>query len=158
MKDKDYRDYDESEGEGKAVGYALGVTLSIVLAILIGVAILLLSGCTSTKYVPVETVRTEYKENIREVHTSDSVVDTRFVYIKGDTVVDWRDRVKWRDRFIHDSVYIERTDTIREPYPVEKQLTRWQQTKQDYGGAAIATCAVLILAFVAWLARRCSRR
>lgn len=152
MKERDYRDYDE--GNGKAVGYALGVTLTLVIAILIGVTILLFSSCTTTKYVPVETIRTEYKDNIREVHTTDSVTDTRFVYVKGDTIIDYRDRVKWRDRFIHDSIYIEISDTIREPYPVEKELTRWQQIKMDLGGMAIGAIVVVLCVAVVWLIKK----
>lgn len=156
MKEKDYRDYDE--GNGKAVGVALGVTLSILIAILIGVTILLFSSCTTTKYVPVETVRTEYKDNIREVHTTDSVTDTRFVYVKGDTLIDYRDRVKWRDRYIHDSVFIEKSDSIQVPYLVEKPLTKWQQTKMDLGGMAIGGLGIIILAFFIWLICKLRRK
>ena len=116
-------------------------------------AIIALCGCTTTKYVPVETVRTEYKDNIREIHTTDSVTDTRFVYVKGDTVIDYRDRVTWRDRYIYDSIYIERTDTIREPYPVERALTKWEQAKMDFGGMAIGAIIVALCVAVVWLLR-----
>lgn len=122
--------------------------------------ILLLLTCATcgcrTQYVPVETVRTEYKDRINTEYIVDSVTDTRFVLIKGDTVVDWRDRVKWRDREVHDSIYINMTDTIRVPYPVEKQLTKWQQTKMDFGGIAFGGLGVsaIIIALLAWLARK----
>lgn len=104
-------------------------------------------GCR-TQYVPVETVRSEYKDRIRETYTVDSVTDTRLVYVKGDTVIDWRDRVKWRDREIHDSIYINKTDTIRIPYPLERivEVKRkpawWEKTMEIIG--LITT--VLILA------------
>lgn len=113
-----------------------------------------LSGCTSTRYVPVETVRTEYKDKVREVHTTDSVVDTRFVYVKGDTVIDYRDRVKWRDRYVHDTCTVVKTDSIAVPYPVERKLTWWQQTKMDFGGMALGAVAVALCVAVVWLARR----
>ena len=116
---------------------------------------LFLAGCTASKYMPVETVRTEYKDNVREIHTTDSVTDTRVGFINGDTVIDWRDRVKWRDRFIHDSIYIERHDSIPVPYPVELELSRWEQTKMDFGGMAIGgLIAVVIVFIIVWLIKK----
>lgn len=111
-------------------------------------------GCTTTRHVPVESVRTEYRDNVREVHTTDSVTDTRFVYVKGDTVIDWRDRVKWKERIVHDLIYIERVDSIPVPYPVEKPLTRWQQTKMDFGGMALGGVAAAVCIAVVWLIKK----
>ena len=111
-----------------------------------------MAGCR-TQYVPVETVRSEYKDRIRETYTVDSVTDTRLVYVKGDTVIDWRDRVKWRDREIHDSIYINKTDTIRIPYPLERivEVKRkpawWEKTMEIIG--LITT--VLILACFSYI-------
>ncbi len=155
MKDDDYRDYDECE-EGRAVGFALCMSLTLLIVIVIGIA-LMLSACTTTKYVPVETVRTEYKDKMHEVITTDTVTDTRFVYVKGDTVVDWRDRVRWRDRVVHDSVYITLTDSVPVPYPVERELSAWERAKQDYGGWAMAVCVAAVVALAAWMARRFRR-
>ena len=128
--------------------------LSAVIAIL---GLLLCAGCTTTKYIPVETVRTEYQDKVREIHTTDSITDTRFVYLKGDTLIDYRDRVKWRDRFIHDSIYIENNDTIREPYIVERKLSRWEQTKMDFGGMAIGGVAIALCIAVIWLIKKIKR-
>lgn len=150
----EYRDYDES-GNGKATDAAVVVALLLMFAI-VGIAFLL-SSCTPTKYVPVESVRTEYKDKIREVHTTDSVVDTRFVFVKGDTVIDYRDRVKWRDRFVHDTCYIETRDSVPVPYPVEKKLTWWQQTKMDLGGVAIVVLITVVCIAVVWLVRSMRR-
>lgn len=117
-------------------------------------AMVVLSGCTRTVYEPVETVRTEYRDNIKEIHVVDSVTDTRYIYVKGDTVVDWRDRVKWRDRIVHDSIYIHETDSIPVPYPVERKLSRWEQAKMDLGGVSIAIVAVVICFAVTRLINR----
>lgn len=152
MTDKEYRDYDE--GSGKAVGYALGVTLSIVLAILIGVTILLLGGCAPTKYVPVETVRTEYRDREVERITTDTLTNTRFVFIKGDTVLDIREKERIHRVEIHDTLVFVRTDSIPMPYPVEKELTKWQQTKMDLGGIAIGAVIVVLCAAVVWLVKK----
>lgn len=118
------------------------------------VTALCLCSCTSTRYVPVETVRTEYKDRVHEVQTVDSVTDTRFVWVSGDTVVSWRDRVKWRERVVRDTVRVIRTDTVREPYPVERELTRWERTKMDLGGVAFGGLAVAVCIAVVWLAKK----
>lgn len=146
------RDYDPMRRWGCAgviALYALAAAGFVWLAVT-------LSGCTSTRYVPVETVRTEYKDKVREVHTTDSVVDTRFVFVKGDTVIDYRDRVKWRDRYIHDTCTVVKTDSIAVPYPVERELTWWQQTKMDFGGMALGAVVVVLCVAVVWLLKKCT--
>lgn len=141
-----------------AIAAAFALISTIIIALVAwGLFALLLTGCTTTKYVPVESVKTEYKDKIKEVHTTDSVVDTRFVYVKGDTIIDYRDRVKWRDRYIHDSLYIERHDSIPAPYPVERKLSRWEQTKMDFGGMAIGGVAIALCFAVVWLVKRFKR-
>lgn len=128
--------------------------LSVILTVF---ALMLCVGCKAVKYVPVETVRTEYQDKVREVHTTDSVTDTRFVYVKGDTVIDYRDRVRWRDRIVYDSIFIERTDSVEIPYPVERELTRWQRTKMDFGGMAMGALIIVLCVAVAWLVKRFKR-
>jgi len=100
-----------------------------------------LVACTRTIYIPVESVRTEY----RDKYLRDSIYlhDSTSVYVNGDTVREYLYRYIYRDRFIHDTVSV--CDTIREPYPVEKALSRWQQTKMDMGGWAIGVLSGVIL-------------
>ena len=129
---------------------AMGITMLIFLC-------LLSEGCSRKVYVPVETIRTEYRDRINTEYIVDSVTDTRFVFIKGDTVIDYRDRVRWREREVHDSIYINKTDTISVPYPVEKELTKWQQAKMDVGGIAIVTAIALFIGLcisVVWLIKK----
>ena len=87
---------------------------------------------------------------------TDTVIqnDTRFIFVKGDTVIDWRDR--WRERIkeVHDTLYIERTDTVRVPVPVERKLKKWEQTKMDFGGAAIGATVVVLCIAVIWLIKK----
>lgn len=147
MRRKDYDPMRRWGCAGVMALYAVAAAAFVWLAVA-------LSGCTPTRYVPVETVRTEYKDRVREVHTTDSVTDTRFVFVKGDTVVDYRDRVKWRDRFVHDTCVVVKTDTVSVPYPVERELSWWQQTKMDFGGMALGAVAVVLCIAVVWLARR----
>ena len=47
-----------------------------------------------------------------------------------------------------------KTDSIPVPYPVEKKLTRWEQTKLDVGGMAIGGFAIALCIAVVWLIRK----
>lgn len=126
---------------------ALSVTALILMC-------LVATGCTRKVYVPLETVRTE--KDVVTRWLTDTVIqnDTRFIFVKGDTVIDWRDR--WRERIkeVHDTLYIERTDTVRVPVPVERKLKKWEQTKMDFGGAAIGATVVVLCIAVIWLIRK----
>ena len=115
----------------------------------------LLSGCTTTKYVPViehrtDTVRiTQHQRD--SIYLSDSIYVSDFV--RDDTVFKTVDRwhTKYIERTSHDTIYQARHDTIPQPYPVEKQvpapLSWWQQAR-IYLGDAVLVAAVLLLVFV----------
>lgn len=113
----------------------------------------LLCGCTTTKYVPVESVRTEYRDH--DVLRVDSVMlhDSVVIRSAGDTVL--MEKWRWRDRvsIVRDTVSVTKTDSIQVPYPVEKQLTRWERTKVDWGGWAMLALMV-VMATLAWLWKR----
>lgn len=113
-----------------------------------------LLGCKSTEYIPVESVRTEYRDREVERLVADTVHDTRLVWVKGDTVVDIREKERIRRVEIHDTCYVERTDSIRVPYPVEHKLSRWQQAKMDFGGMAMGGVAIALCIVVFWLIRK----
>lgn len=131
----------------------------IVLMIVILLALMLSGGCTRKVYVPVEntTVRTDtvYQSQLRvdSVFCRDSVA----VIQKGDTVLitKWRDRYRVKQRT--DTVYKAVTDSVKVsvPYPVERELTKWEQTKQDVGGMAMGALGVAVLAAaIAWVVKR----
>lgn len=44
-----------------------------------------------------------------------------------------------------------KSDSIPVPYPVERRLNRWEQTKQDVGGYALVALAVVVCVAVVWL-------
>ena len=109
---------------------------------------LLLTGCKTIKYYPLETVRhdTVYIQSVK----LDSILVKDSIHIteKGDTVTEFRLKYiyKYKDRT--DTLYLSRTDTVSVPYPVEKELTKWQSVKVDYGGWTIALVFVFILIVV----------
>ena len=53
---------------------------------------------------------------------------------------------------VHDT--IERVDSVRVPYPVEKQLTRWQSLKMEAGGIAFALLIIIVLIFVVCIIKK----
>lgn len=115
-------------------------------------------GCTRTIYEPLD--RVVYKtDTLRQTNVRiDSIIerDSVAVYVKGDTVriTQYRDRLRWRDRV--DTVYKARVDTTRVEVPVavEKELSRWEKLKMDFGGFALWGILVLVLAAVGWVLYR----
>lgn len=134
--------------------YGCLLLVAVYTLALAGVA-MLLSGCkTQVEYVPVETVRTEYKDRvIRDVRT-DTVNTTRFVYVKGDTVIDYREKERIKIIYNTDTLVSVKTDTISKVVPVERKLTKWEKAKMDVGGIAMGVSFVLLCAAVWWLVRK----
>ena len=116
--------------------------------IYIGLAILVLvtvAGCkTRIQYLPVESIKTEYRDNyLRDsIFIRDSVV----VRSKGDTV--WLEKYQYlyRDKLIRDSIFV--NDTIRVPYPVEvekpvKYVSGWENFQMWCGRILFVIVVVL---------------
>ena len=107
----------------------------------------LLCSCHSvrTLYVPVTQTRSDtlvrYKERVDSVWMYDSI----HVREGRDTV--WQDRwhVRVERHKVCDTLYVSKTDSVPVPYPVERELTRWQRTKQDWGGWAMLIAAVAVV-------------
>lgn len=107
-----------------------------------------LTSCRSIKYVPVETVKTEYKT--RDSIRFDSIYehDSIFLFVKGDTVYKEKYRYKYRYLTINKTDTVMLTDSVQIPYPVEKQLTRWQQMKIELGGWAVGVIVILSIVLI----------
>lgn len=87
------------------------ILIGILAYLLIGT----LSGCkTKTVYVPIESVRTEYRDRLQRdsIHLYDSV----YLKEKGDSVILEKYKYIYRDRLRTDTVAL--SDTISIPYPV----------------------------------------
>lgn len=106
-----------------------------------------------TQYIPVETVRTEYKarDSIRvdSIYNQDSI----YVLVKGDTVYQYRYKYLYKYQYLNRTDTMIKIDSVQVPYPVEKQLTRWQQMKIELGGWAFGSIIVFVLIIVIWLFR-----
>lgn len=106
-----------------------------------------LSSCR-TQYVPVESVRTEYKtrDSIRvdSIYQQDSI----YVLVKGDTVYQYRYKYLYKYQYLNRTDTVIKVDSVQVPYPVEKQLTRWQQMKKELGGWAFGIIILFILIII----------
>ena len=110
--------------------------------------LILLVGCKSIRYVPVETTKTDsiYVSNVER--DSIYLLDSIYIREKNDTVYLERWRVKYVERLSRDTLWKERVDSIRVPHPVEKPLTKWQSLKMRVGGYALGGASLLFLVLV----------
>ena len=126
------------------------ILITLAFVIMWVIIVCLLSGCTTTKYVPVieHTTDTLVQRVVERdsIHVHDSIR----VSENGDTVtIEWW-HTQYRDRWHHDSVYIARHDTIPQPYPVTEYVER-KRSKIDWFftiTGIIALIAVIVYAAV----------
>lgn len=125
---------------------------------LIYITMFLISGIwfasCRTQYIPVESVRTEYKtrDSIRvdSIYNQDSI----YVLVKGDTVYQYRYKYLYKYQYLNRTDTMIKIDSVQVPYPVEKQLNRWESLKMELGGWAFGGIIVMALVFVGWLVYR----
>ena len=115
------------------------------------VILLCLAACRSIEYVPVKTVRTEYKT--RDSIRYDSIYkhDSIFYAIKGDSIYKYVKQMEYRYIFINRTDTVLKTDSVQVPYPVEKELNRWQKIKIELGGWAFGIIIGFLLFIAGWL-------
>ena len=110
--------------------------------------LLVVWSCRTTEYVPVEVIKsdTTYINKVKR----DSIYQLDSIYIldRGDTVLITKTKYLYKDKLVRDTVYRSKVDSIQVPYPVEQQLTRWEQFRLDVGGWTIVTVIIIILIVV----------
>lgn len=111
-------------------------------------------SCRSVQYVPVENIRTEYKtrDSIRvdSIYNQDSI----YVFVKGDTVYQYRYKYLYKYQYINRADTVIKTDSVQVPYSIEKQLSRWQSIKMELGGWAFGLVIAFVLIIIVWLVYR----
>ena len=92
--------------------------------LLVCALISMFTGCTTTKYVPVPEYH--YKDSVRVVNHRDSIYsrDSIFVYSKGDTIYHEHFNMKYKEFLHNDTIVVNRVDSVRVPYPVEKTVVK----------------------------------
>lgn len=133
----------------------LGLIAYMAIALM---AMVLICSCTRQVYVPMETVW-HHTDTLRLTALRvDSVFmhDSIAVMQQGDTVYITKYRDRFRYRTHTDTVYRAVIDTARiaVPYPVERQLSRWESVKQEAGGIAIGGIVIAICIAVIWLIKK----
>lgn len=118
------------------------------------ITLLILAVCFTscrTQYIPVESVRTEYKT--RDSIRIDSIYqrDSIYTLIKGDTVYQYRYKYLYKYQYLNRTDTVIKIDSVQIPYPVEKQLTKWQSMKMELGGWAFGIIVVFMSFIVSWL-------
>ena len=118
--------------------------------IIICIIALMYCACGTTKYVPIETIKTEYRDNF--VRDSIFLYDSIHVKEKGDTLILESYKYLYRDKIVRDSIF--KNDTIRIPYPVEvvkevkAPLSGWQNFQIWNGRIALALALLAVIYFV----------
>lgn len=143
--------------------------------------LILFTGCRSRiQYVPIES-NIETRDS---VITHDSIIIKEKIVTRDSTVIKdstvivlddkgnvirtelYRERERYRElnsdyillQAKYDSLLNVKQKEIQVPYPVERQLTKWEEVKMNVGGWAIgALSGILLLGIgyvVVWLVRR----
>ena len=116
-----------------------------VLFWMVAALVLLLPGCSRVQYIPMQTVLKDsivfHRIDIDSVVIKDSI----FIDRTKDTIYNYVER--WNEKYIirNDTTIIERVDSIPVEVKVEKQLTRWQQIKIDYGDNVLVMLVAVIV-------------
>lgn len=144
--------------------------LIYILTILLTLAI---CSCRSIQYVPIES-KTQIKDYVEfrdSVITKELINQKDSVIYRDSTVMVmddkgnvlrtelYKEKEVYRDMqkeyanllSKYNSLLSEKTDSVQVPYPVEKQLTRWESLKMSVGGYSIGIIIIIVLIVVGWL-------
>lgn len=161
----------------KIIKEVVAKMLTFIAALVIVACLVTFCGCKEMQYIPVETIKTEYKHITDTVHHTNSVIDRQTTVIREvDSAMmaqfgiqlkaaerawliqnDRLQREIERLKEAHtDTVF--KTDSIQVPVPVERKLTKWEKVCLDYGKLMMGgtVCAVLMGVgyAVLWIRRR----
>lgn len=118
----------------------------VVLAVVLWCA----SSCTTTQYVPVETVRTDSVRIVDVRRDSVYVMDSVIVKSKADTVYITRWRTEYKEALRIDTLLCERVDTVTVEKVVEKELTEWETLTMDVGNGVLWVFIIATIVTVVW--------
>lgn len=129
----------------------LNIQMKNLLNILFAIVVVHLVGCTTIKYVPVESVHTDSIYISKAQKDSTLIWENTNTSHQGDTTIIDRIKVIKEIHYKTDSVIKEKVDTIREVVEVERKLTKWEQTKMEMGGVAIGGVIFAIIAIIVFV-------
>lgn len=145
---------------------------------------ILVCSCRTVKYVPVESnADSVVVEKLVEVQLPPDSATIRALLEcdeNGKVVLNWLDIANSKNaqaqltidslgnllakmKTQSDTVYLSSkevtvTNEVKVPYPVEKELTKWQKFRIDFGGWAIGIVIITILVIGGWIIYKSKRR
>ena len=150
------------------------LVIGLIMGLIACALITMCTGCTTTKYVPVESQHTEHHWHTDSIYERDSVIKeslTTVMQLDSAAMAKYGIQMKSAERaWLVKSQELERQiqqmmqlsatkDTVRDsvpvPYPVEKlvpaELTWWQQTRLHIANIMLWA---LLIAVVVWVGKR----
>lgn len=118
--------------------------------LIIAIAFIALFSSCQTQYIPVETVKTEYRYIDRVQYDSIYKHDSTMIYRDGDTVYLNKYKYLYKYLYLNRVDSFVKVDSVQVPYPVEKKLSKWQAMKMELGGWAFGGL-LFALMVAAWL-------
>lgn len=162
----------EIEVKDKRVG-CLTLAMWFFLVFCAGLILICLGSCRSVKYIPYETIKHDSiliskKDTVKLTHT---IKEKEYVEVKdsASTTLDeqgnilkqeiWHNKTIIRQmsdsldyyRAMYDSLLSVKQKTEYVPYPVEKELSKWEKRYISLGKVSLGLYIGLALAFIAWL-------
>lgn len=119
--------------------------------VLLALAILCMMSCTTTQYVPIETVRTDSVRIVDVRRDSIHVMDSVIVKSQADTVYVTRWRTEYKEVLRIDTSLYERVDTVITVKIVEMQLTEWEELSMDVGNGILWVAIIAAIGAIVWV-------
>ena len=149
--------YDPYKGLNEKERIKVGCLQGAAFIVLIIMGLLLcamLSGCTTTQYVPVIEHKTDTLIQTKVQKDSIWLHDSIKVTEKGDTVRIEKWHTKYVEKQVHDTLYQSKTDSIPVPYEVVKEVPR-KRTTVDW--VLTITGLLAIIAVIIWVVNKVKR-
>ena len=117
-------------------------------------------SCRSVKYVPVESSADSVViEKLIEVQLPPDSATIRALLECDESLGNLLAKMRTKpDTIYKPSKEVTVTKEVKVPYPVEKELTRWQQMKLELGGWAFGIIITAALIIVGWLIYRSRKK
>lgn len=116
--------------------------------------IFMMASCR-TEYIPIESVRYDSIYFAKMQKDSIYIQDSIYIKEKGDKV--FVDKFKYIYKYINiqDTCFIEKTDSILIPYPIERKLTWWERKTKNLGDWIVELIIIFILyRLLGWLIKK----
>lgn len=126
----------------------------IPLGMLVAVAVLalLMCSCKSVEYVPVIEHHTDTTYITKHQRDSVWLHDSIAVKEKGDTIMIEKWHTKYREKQVHDTTYVAKTDSVPVPYEVIKEVpAKLSKTQKGLMTLGILTLLAGVIFGAFWL-------